>query len=482
MPMLSSTTHQASLFYVAFAREAALIKDDLLEPIDTLLDDSTLVDLIRDAQASRCPRSRTMGRRTVAPDRLLRCCALKHVKNWSFRQLERELRGSLVYRRFTHFDQDPIPDYSTLSRNFAMLGPATTQQIHARVVKRALEERVAAGLKLRTDTTVVESNVHYPTDSTLLQDGIRVLTRAVKRIAQECPTGAVKIIDHARSAQRRVLEIHRAAKSFTESARDRMKESYGGLMALARRVVRTAEKVTEELKSGKLPVPGNFVRVLLNEAHLRHFTPLVKKVLAQTKARVFGGDRHVEGKILSLFEEHTQVICKGKAHKPTEFGRLVRIDEVENGVVSAYEVQDGNPADVKAWVPALEQHERLFGRAPKRATADRGFFSAENEREAKTRGVKQVALPARGRLSKARAALQKQGWFRRMLRWRGGIEPRIANLKHRFGMERAFYKGDSGFKRFVGWSVISQNLVSIARVLSRRKARQEHDTESRRAA
>ena len=480
--MLSPATHQASLFYVAFAREAALIKDDLLEPIDALLDDSTLVDLVREAQAKRSPRSRTMGRHTVAPDRLLRSCALKHIKDWSFRQLERELRASLVYRHFTHFDEDPVPDFSTFSRSFALLGPAVTEQIHARVVATARQERVAPGRKLRTDTTVVESNVHYPADSTLLQDGIRVLTRAVKRIAEECPAGAVRITDHARSAQRRVLEIHRAAKSFTEAARDRMKESYARLMGLARGVVRTAERVTEELKSGKLPVPGNFVRVLLNESQLRHFAPLVKKVLAQTKARVFGGDRYVEDKVLSLFEEHTQVIRKGKAHKPTEFGRLVRIDEVENGIVSAYAVQDGNPADVKAWVPALEKHEQLFGRAPTRATADRGFFSAENEREARARGVKQVALPARGRLSKSRAALQKQGWFRRLLRWRGGIEPRIANLKHRFGMERAFYKGDSGFKRFVGWSVISQNLVSIARALSRRKARQEDDTKSKRAA
>jgi len=480
--MLSSTTHQASLFYVAFGREAALIKDDLLEPIDGLLDDSTLVDLVREAQASRSPRSRTMGRLALAPDRLLRCCALKHVKDWSFRQLERELRASLVYRHFTRFDEDRIPDFSTFSRSFALLGPAVTGQIHARVVATARQERVALGHKLRTDTTVVESNVHYPTDSTLLQDGIRVLTRSLKRISEECSAGAVRITDHARSAQRRVLEIHRAAKSFTDGGRDRLKESYARLMGLARGVVRTAERVTEELKSGKLPVPGSFVRVLLNEAHLRHFTPLVKRVLDQTKARVFGGDRHVEGKVLSLFEEHTQVIRKGKAHKPTEFGRLVRIDEVENGIVSAYEVQDGNPADVKAWVPALEQHEQRFGRAPTRATADRGFFSAENEREAKTRGVKQVALPARGWLSEDRAALQKQGWFRRLLRWRGGIEPRIANLKHRFGMVRAFYKGDSGFKRFVGWSVISQNLVSIARVLSRRKARQEHDTESKRAA
>jgi len=480
--MLSSTTHQASLFYVAFAREAALIKDDLLEPIDALLDDSALVDLVREAQAKRSPRSRTMGRQTVAPDRLLRCCALKHVKNWSFRQLEREVRASLVYRHFTRFDEHPIPNFSTFSRSFALLGPGVTEQIHAHVVATARQQRVAQGHKLRTDTTVVESNVHYPTDSTLLQDGIRVLTRSLKRISQECSAGAVRITDHARSAQRRVLEIHRAAKSFTDGGRDRMKEGYARLMGMARGVVRTAERVTEELKNGKLPIPGSFVRVMLNEAQLRHFTPLVKKVLMQTKARVFGGDRHVQGKVLSLFEEHTQAICKGKAHKPTEFGRLVRVDEVENGIVSAYQVQDGNPADVTAWVAALEQHERLFGRAPKRATADRGFFSAQNEREAKTRGVKQVALPARGRLSKDRAALQKQGWFRRLLRWRGGIEPRIANLKHRFGMVRAFYKEDSGFKRFVGWSVISQNLVSIARVLSRRKARQEDDTKSKRAA
>jgi len=477
--MISATDHQSSLFYVTFGREAALIKDDLLTPIDSLLDDQALVALVTEAQGHRSPQSRTTGRYAIAPDRLLRCCALKHLKDWSFRELERELRNSLVYRRFTRFDQDPIPTYSTLSRNFAVLGPATTQQIHNRVVKKALEESAAKAVKLRTDTTVVESNVHYPTDSTLLQDGIRVLTRAVKRIAQECPSGAVKLTDHARSAQRRVLEIHRAAKSFTEAARERMKQSYGGLMRLARGVVRTADKVLEELRNGKLPVPGNLRRVLLNEAHLQHFTPLVKKVLHQTRARVFGGDRHVEGKILSLFEEHTRVICKGKVHKPTEFGRLVRIDEIENGIVSGYDVQDGNPADVNSWVPALEQHERLFGHAPKRATADRGFFSAKNEREAKVRGVKQVALPARGRLSKGRAALQKQGWFRRLLRWRGGIEPRIATLKHRFGMDRAFYKGDNGFKRFVGWSVISQNLVSIARVLSRRKAKKQDGGETK---
>jgi IS5 family transposase len=471
--MLSPTTRQASLFYVAFERQAALIKDDLLDPIGALLDDPALVEIVREAQAQRSPRSRTRGRHTVAPDRLLRCCALKHIKNWSFRQLERELRASLVYRHFTRFDEAAIPDYSTFSRNFAVLGPDGTHKIHAQVVAAAKRERVAAGCKLRTDTTVVESNVHYPADSTILQDGLRVLTRAVKRIAGGCRSGAVEVVDHACSAQRRVLEIHRAAKSFTEAARGRLEDGYRKLVGLTRGVLRKAEKVGQDLESGKLPVVGSVAQVLKGEYEIRHFAPLVRKVIAQTKARVFGGDKHVAGKVLSLFEEHTQPIRKGKAHKPTEFGRLVRIDEVEHGIVSGYEVQDGNPADVDAWVPALEQHQQTFGRAPRAATGDRGFFSAKNEREAKTRGVKRVALPARGRLSKARTALQKQRWFRRLRRWRGGIEARIANLKHRFGMERAFYKGNAGFKRFVGWSVISQNLVSVARVLSRRKARQD---------
>ena len=469
--MLAPTVRQSSLFYFAFDREAALIKDDLLEPVDALLDDPALLDVVREAQARRAPNARTMGRKTIAADRLLRCCALKHIKNWSFRQLERELRASLVYRRFTRFDETPIPRHCTFSRNFAQLGPDVTRALHARVVGMAREACIAPGRKLRIDTTVVETNVHHPADSTLLQDGIRVLTRSVQRIANECLAGGVAIVDHACGAQRRVLEIHRAAKRLTEASRGRLQEGYRKLVALARGVASKATQVSADLATGKLPVVGKVMRVLVEEAKLRHFVPLVEKVIAQTKARVFDGDTHVPGKVLSLFEEHTLPIRKGKAHKPTEFGRLVRVDEVENGIVSGYDVSQGTPADVEAWVPALEQHQQTFGRAPKAATGDRGFFSAHNEREAKARGVEQVALPARGRLSQARSALQKQRWFRRLRRWRGGIESRIATLKHRFGMVRAHYKGAAGFERFVGWSVIGQNLVSIARVQTRREAK-----------
>jgi IS5 family transposase len=175
--------------------------------------------------------------------------------------------------------------------------------------------------------------------------------------------------------------------------------------------------------------------------------------------------------VLSLFEPHTRVIRKGKAHKPNEFGRLVRVDEVENGIVSGYEVLQGNAADTDSWIPALEQHEITFGHVPVMATADRGFFSAQNERGAEDLGVEKVALPARGRLSKTRAERQKKRWFRRALRWRAGCEATISHLKNPFSMRRATYKGELGFKRYVGWSVITKNLFSLARFLERRKRR-----------
>ena len=467
--MIASTSHQDWLFYFPLAQQAALLKDDLLDPVDQLLEDPALVDLVRQCLATRSPRSTRTGRDGIAPDRLLRCCVMKHLKGWSFRDLERELRSNLVYRRFTHFDAEATPDSTTFSRTFALLSPAVTEEIHQRVVRLACEQGVAQGQKLRTDTTVVESNVHYPTDSSLLGDGIRVLSRSLQRIASECKNGAVEVVDHALAVKHRLLEISRAAKCLTQANQQRMRDSYQKLLALTRSVVRLASGVIERWGKKRLKVVGKQLLVAAQIGQLRHFLPLVEQVITQTKQRVLGGDTNVEGKVLSLFEPHTEVIRKGKAHKPNEFGRLVRIDEVENGIVSGYQVLAGNPDDSRSWMPALEQHQASFGQAPEMASGDRGFFSANNEREARTLGVKKVALPARGRLSAKRAEQQKQRWFRRGLRWRAGIEATISTLKHPFSMWRATYKGGHGFERYVGWCVITKNLFSIARYQERGK-------------
>ena len=462
--MIGRTARQASLFYFAFAKEAAAITDDVLDPLDEVLNDPGLIELASQALAKRSIHSEDFGRPSIAPDRLLRSLSLKHLKGWSFRQLERELRASLLYRRFTRFYEDPIPDFTSFCRTFALFGKDGTARVHARVVQIAREQSVAQGQRLRTDTTAVETNIHHPTDSSLLADGIRVLTRGLKRISAACEAGALKVVDHQRAAKRRVLEICRAAKTLSEAGREKLKQSYGKLIALTRGLTRQSTKVLDELKAGKLVVHADMLLAVLQaEAQLRHFLPLTEKVIAQAQARIFEGQTHYPDKILSLFEEHTVVIRKGKAHKPTEFGRLVRLDEVENGIVSNYSIAANNMADQQQWKPALEGHKQIFDRAPQLAAADRGFWSMANEELAQELAVKRTVLPARGRLSKQRAARQKERWFRRGQGWRAGIEGRISTLKHQFGMLRAHYKGEVGFERYVGCCVVAQNLVAIVR-------------------
>ena len=462
--MIGPLQRQPSLFGFAFFKELTCLQDPTLGEIDLLLDDPALVAICSRALAARRHRSMDFGRSTIAPDRLLRCVVLKHLKGWSFRGLEEELRANLLYRRFTRFYEDPIPDHTVFSRLFALFGTEGPQALHAQVIARARALSLAKGHRLRTDTTAVETNIHHPSDSSLLADSLRVLTRSLKTISQSCQQGGWKVVDHARATKYRLLEIARASRLLNDAGQQRLKKSYGRLLGLTRAVTLQACAVLARLSSAQLSArPDARTRVLRQETRLRHYLPLVERVMAQTQARVIQAQSHYPEKILSLFEPHTVVIRKGKPHKPNEFGRLVRLDEVENGIVSGYEVSAGNRADQQQWAPALEHHVALFGRAPRLAAADRGYWSTHNEQVAAEMGVKHVVLPARGPLSAERAVREKKRWFRRGQAWRAGIEPRIATLKHRFGLQRAFYKGEAGFERHVAFCVLAHNLVAMSR-------------------
>jgi transposase, IS5 family len=462
--VIGKTVRPASLFAFAFFKEAAAISDPVLDAVDRLLEDPALLALSTQALASRSQGSDKVGRQGIAPDRLLRCVVLKHIKGWSYRELHRELRASLLYRRFTRFYEDPIPDFSNLCRAFALFGKEATEQIHRRIVQQAKEAAMISGKKLRTDTTAVETNIHHPTDSSLLADSLRVMSRSLHRIVQGCQEPEFRIVNHARAAKHRVLEIGRAARTFTQAGQEQLKQSYKKLIGLTQGVKSQAVAVMEALKDHQLVArPEAFLKVVAAEASLKYYLPLVQKVISQSQARIFQAQTRHPDKILSLFEPHSVVIRKGKAHKPNEFGRLVRIDEVEKGLVSNYAVAPGNLCDQQQWVPALQAHVKLFGQAPRLAAADRGFWNSANERAATQMGVKQVVLPGCGRLSPTRAARQKQRWFRRGQGWRAGIEARLSTLKHRFGMQRALYKGEIGFERHVGWCIIAHNLVAMSR-------------------
>jgi transposase, IS5 family len=203
--VIGKTVRPAWLFAFAFFKEAASIADSILDPLDRLLEDPELVTLSTQALAKRSPGSNIAGREGIAPDRLLRCVVLKHIKGWSYRELHRELRASLLYRRFTRFYEDPIPDFSNLCRAFALFGKQGTEQIHQRIVQQAKEAAIIAGKKLRTDTTAVETNIHHPTDSPLLADSLRIMSRYLQRIVEGCRDSKFQIVNHARATKYRVF-------------------------------------------------------------------------------------------------------------------------------------------------------------------------------------------------------------------------------------------------------------------------------------
>jgi IS5 family transposase len=311
--------------------------------------------------------------------------------------------------------------------------------------------------------------VHYPTDSTLLGDGVRVLTGTLQRARAALGDPAGRIRNRLRSVTRRVLIIGYEARS--PKSRNAMVKSYRTLMATTRAVLRDTATMVRRLGQ-RVRTASPQVQPLLQRAQdrLQKMRPLVQRVVDQTRARLLGGDTHVPDKVLSLFEPHTETIRKGKISKPNEFGKLVTIQESEHQIITAYDVHAKRPADVTLWTAALDRHQAIFGRAPDLAAGDRGFSSATNERAATDRGVRRVVLPRRGPKSSARRAYEHQRWFRRGQRWRVGCEGRISVLKRRHGLDRCRYHGNDGMHRWVGLGVIADNLMNIATFAKARAA------------
>jgi len=444
--------------------------EDLWEPwmrhADTALEDDALLLLIQQELAKRCKKSKTRGRKATPAEVVLRMLLLKHVRDWSYETLSREVRANLVYREFTRVGGEKVPDDRTMGNLARQLGPEVIEQLNRRIVEIARERKIAAGRKMRVDTTVVETDIHYPTDSTLLGDGVRVLTRIMNRVAGAVGKVGTQLRDRSRSAKLKVLAIARASRNKTEQGREKMKKAYRQLLEITSRVTGQAKKFAHAM-AGRIQ-RGHRAALHKAKKQLDQMIPRVQQVLRQTRERVLRGNTQAEGKLLSIFETHTEVIRKGKAHKPNEFGKLVLIQEAENQIITHYQVCEQRPADATLLEACLEQHVEQFGHAPERVAADPGFFSAANESKAEQMGVSRVSIPSHDTKSPARKRRQKQRWFKELQKWRTGCEGRISVLKRRHGMRRSLYKGSDGIRRWVGLAVAADNLIHIGTHLAER--------------
>ncbi len=217
--------------------ETANLWEPWMRHADQVLEDEQLVKPVYEALLKRHPKSRTRGRRGVAAEIVLRMMLLKHIRNWSFQDLEREVRPNLVYREFTRVGSGKVPDAKTLGRQAQALGPEVVKQIHQRMVELAVENKVVQGRKMRVDTTVVETNIHYPTDSSLLGDGDRVLTRLMKKVTAIAGAVGTKLCDRMRSVQRRVAEIARASRAKGDKGKEKIQPLYRKVLRITGRVL-----------------------------------------------------------------------------------------------------------------------------------------------------------------------------------------------------------------------------------------------------
>jgi len=437
--------------------------EDWMRPADQVLDDDQLLTTVYEALAKRSPKSRTRGRRGTPAEVVLRLLLLKHVRNWSYEVVEREVRANLVYRAFTRVGGGKVPDDTVMNKWALALGPEVIANLHKRGVAIAQEKKVFEGRKMRIDTTVVETNIHYPTDSSLLGDGVRVLTRAMKRIAAIVGDAGAALRDRSRSVKCRILEIGRAARSKGGAGKERLQQGYEKLLVSVSRVVGQAKCFSREIATGVKTSRDVFKQAALEglRKELDTMAPRVKQVMQQARARVFGGDTHVPEKLVSIFEPTTEVIRKGKASKPTEFGKMVKIQEGENQIITSFEVYEKRPNDSALLIPAIESHEEQLGCTPRLVAGDAAFYSAANEKEAHEKGVKRVCVPNRSTKSAERKREQRKRWFKQGQKWRTGCEGRISVLKRRHGLRRCLYKGDAGMKRWVGLGVIADNLIHM---------------------
>jgi IS5 family transposase len=430
-----------------------------LKKIDAYLEDEKLYRLIREDLAKRYPKTKETGRNSTPVEVVLRMLVVKRLYSYSYAETERVVRDSLSMRQFCRVYLNDVPDEKTLMRWANVIQPKTLEKFNERIMQLAVERKVTRGRKLRTDGTVVESNIRAPSDNRLLADGVRVLARTVVR-ARELLQHHVQepFEDFTQAAKQRARQIGETLRKKTEVAKTAGRQQYQELLEMTRKTVEAARHIQKQLHECQEQKAKRLHQIL------ETFLPRAEQVIDQTTRRILQGEQvPASEKIVSLFEEHTDIICRGKESRPVEYGHKIWLNEVEGGLVSHYRILDGNPSDEEQWKPSLQAHLKTFHQPPQQASGDRGLYSPSNEQLAQDLGVKHVILPQRGHCSKARLKHEHKARFVKGRHWHAGVEGRISVLKRAHDLGRCLAHGLNGFHRWVGWGIIAGNLAVLGR-------------------
>jgi transposase, IS5 family len=446
--------------------------EPVLPAISNFVDEhAELVEKVRRDLAKGLKQPHT-GRNGLTAQQTLRSLTLMRVKNWDYRELRERIADGYTLRRFTDFHSQSVPQHDAFNRAFNRLTPATLQAVNDAVVRAAVTLGLEDGKKLRADSTVVETDIHHPTDNTLLWDSVRVVTRLVERLRKLLPAGIGGFTNRSRSARRRMQEIQRMT---SQQRGHRQVDKYRQLIGIAEQVVADARGVLQKTKNVRV----GWLREITIQSlrrEIEQYCGLADRVIDQSRRRVLEGQPVANAqKVFSIFEPHTDLIKRGKILKDIEFGHKVFLAESARGLITQYRVLDGNPSDQDQVQAALDRHQKTFRRSPELCSLDRGFFSEKNLVLCQRAGVKMVCVPqCGGKKTPEREAYENSPVFKKGQRFRAGIEGRISVLFRGRGMKRCLAEGRQRFELLVGAAVLANNLMVIAQLLIQKQKRRRH--------
>lgn len=445
-----------------------------LKAIDELLDRVPgLVERVHQDLVAGLKKPR-VGRDGLGPVQVLRSFLLRRMEDLDLRSLRDRIDDGVSWRVFTGFDAQAVPGHDAFNRAFNKLRPETIRQLNQILLKQAVDLGLEDGQRLRVDTTVVETDIRFPTDCGLLWDSVRVITRETRRLLADVPKASLLFHDRTRRARRRYQEISRMTR---QERHHQQLPKYKQLILVTEEVVASARAVLAKArKKAALLVgtqPHRLRRIEEQANRIDRLCSLADRVISQTRRRVLHKEQvPVQDKVFSIFEPHTDLIVRGKTDKPVEFGHKVFLAESGSGLIADYHVLSGNPQDEIHVRPSLEAHQRSFGRVPQLYAADRGFYSAANVAACSEAGVAIECIPQRGGVKTVeRLAYEKSQSFRQGQRFRAGIEGRISVLLRGRGMRRCRHSGQERFEVFVGLAVLANNLIVLARLVGSKHRR-----------
>jgi len=426
-----------------------------LKKMSAILDDNPAI--VTAVHVDLTQGSTDSGSHGMSAERVLRCAVLKQYKQYSYRELWERLEDGVSFRWFTRFYSDPIPHYTTLQKAIKSIKTDTWSRINEALVLYAQERKLERGKSLRVDTTVVGTNIAYPLDSRLLWDSIRVLTRIMERSRQALPEINFTFAKRTRRAKKLCYRIVMAKGPKAKHNRQRF---YRDLIKIANEVFLMGERCLKELRKHPRSKTLPFFEPL------DHYLSMSVIAIDQCERRVLRGEKvPASDKIVSIFEDHADIIKRGKSQSFTEFGHKVLITTAKSGLITQYQIFRGNPDDAHMLPDILINHQNQYGQAPQGLCGDRRFFSSDNEEKAYQAGVEKVSICKPGYRSKDRKQIEKERWFKTLQRFRAGIEGIISALMRSYGLKRCLWKGWEAFQSYVGLSVVTFNLQKIAALI-----------------